>query len=67
MNFYSNNRRFNGDLSQSIEIKLQDFDHCSLQYRLAPQLRAEFFIINLADEALTFLERMSNMVCPSVT
>ena len=51
---YFNNRRFNGDLSQSIEITLRDFDQCSLQYRLTSQQRADFFINTLADEARTF-------------
>lgn len=41
-------------LSESIEITLRDFDQCSVQYRLTPQQRAEFFVNILAGEARTF-------------
>ena len=46
--------RFSGDLSQSIELKLRDYNVCSLQHRLSTTQKSDYFVNLLDGPARTF-------------
>ena len=52
-NYFKDNM-FTGDLSQSIDMTLRDFNVCARQHRLSNRQKADFFINVLAGPARTF-------------
>ena len=51
---YFKDNNFTGDLSQSIEMTLRDYNVCSRQHRLSTKQKADFFINVLSGPARTF-------------
>ena len=51
---YFMDNKFTGDLSQSIEMTLRDYNVCFRQHRLSTNQKAEFFINVLSGPARTF-------------
>ena len=54
INSYFSNRRFKGTLEDSIELTLQEYEQCSIQYSLNENQRAALFINVLDYPARTF-------------
>ena len=51
---YFKDNKFTGDLSQSIEMTLRDYNVCARQHRLSIRQKADFFINVLSGPARTF-------------
>ena len=51
---YFKDNKFSGELSQSIEMTLRDYNVCTRQHRLSARQKADFFINVLSGPARTF-------------
>ena len=51
---YFKDNKFTGDISQSIELSIRDYNVCARQHNLTTKQKADFFINVLADPARTF-------------
>ena len=51
---YFKDSKFTGDIKQSIELTIRDYNVCARQHKLTPKQKADFFVNVLADPARTF-------------
>ena len=51
---YFKDSKFTGDMNQSIELTIRDYNVCARQHKLSQKQKADFFVNVLADPARTF-------------